>query len=65
VEADVARDRTLTSHLPCTDLRNAGATVVDQQVCINGNLITIRLPKDLPALCQAIIERFANTPAHT
>jgi protease I len=66
VEADVARDRTLTSYPSLrTDLRNAGATVVDQAVCIDGNLITSRSPKDLDAFCQAITDQFANTPAHT
>lgn len=66
VEADVVRDRTLTSYPSLrTDLRNAGATVVDQQVCIDGNLITSRSPKDLDAFCQAITDHFANTPAHT
>jgi protease I len=66
VEADVVRDRTLTSYASIrTDLHNAGATVVDQQVCIDGNLITSRSPDDLPAFCQAITDQFANTPAHT
>jgi protease I len=66
VEADVVRDRTLTSYPSIrTDLRNAGATVVDQEVCIDGNLITSRSPKDLPAFCQAITDHFASTPAHT
>jgi protease I len=66
VEADVVRDRTLTSYASIrTDLRNAGATVVDQEVCIDGNLITSRSPKDLPAFCQAITDQFASTPAHT
>lgn len=66
VEAGVVRDRTLTSYPSLrTDLRNAGATVVDQQVCIDGNLITSRSPKDLDAFCQAITDHFANTPAHT
>jgi protease I len=66
VEADVVRDRTITSYPSLrTDLRNAGATVVDQQVCIDGNLITSRSPQDLPAFCQAITDQFATTPAHT
>jgi protease I len=66
VEADVVRDRTLTSYPSIrTDLRNAGATVVDQEVCLDGNLITSRSPEDLPAFCQAITDQFANTPAHT
>ena len=59
-------DRTLTSYPSLrTDLRNAGATVVDQEVCIDGNLITSRSPDDLPAFCQTITDRFAETPAHT
>jgi len=66
LEAGVAADRTLTSYPSIrTDLRNAGATVVDQEVCIDGNLITSRSPDDLPAFCQAITDRFAATPAHT
>ncbi|MHA0289782.1 type 1 glutamine amidotransferase domain-containing protein [Mycobacterium sp. C3-094] len=66
LEAGVAKDRTLTSYPSLrTDLRNAGATVVDQEVCIDGNLITSRSPDDLPAFCQAITDQFAATPAHT
>ena len=66
LEAGVVKGRTLTSYPSLrTDLRNAGATVVDQQVCIDGNLITSRSPKDLDAFCQAITDQFANTPAHT
>lgn len=66
VEADVVRDRTLTSYPSIrTDLRNAGATVVDQPVCVDGNLITSRSPEDLPAFCQAITDRFAAVKAHT
>jgi protease I len=66
VEADVVEGRTLTSYPSIrTDLRNAGANVVDQEVCIDGNLITSRSPEDLPAFCQAITDQFANTPAHT
>lgn len=66
VEAGVIRNRTLTSYPSLrTDLRNAGATVVDQQVCIDGNLVTSRSPKDLDAFCQAITDHFANTPART
>jgi protease I len=66
LEAGVIDGRTLTSYPSLrTDLRNAGATVVDQEVCIDGNLITSRSPDDLPAFCQAITDRFAETPAHT
>lgn len=66
VEADVVKDRTLTSYPSLrTDLRNAGATVVDQPVCIDGNLITSRSPKDLDAFCRAITDQFADIPART
>ena len=66
VEADVVEGRTLTSYPSLrTDLRNAGADVVDQEVCIDGNLITSRSPRDLPAFCEAIIGELASTPAQT
>ena len=66
VEADVVRGRTLTSYPSIrTDLGNAGATVVDRQVCIDGNLITSRAPGDLPAFCEAITEALACSPAQT
>ncbi|ORA33930.1 type 1 glutamine amidotransferase domain-containing protein [Mycobacterium aquaticum] len=66
VEAGVVRDRTLTSYPSIrTDLRNAGATVVDKQVCVDGNLITSRSPQDLPAFCEAITDELASTPAQT
>jgi len=38
------------------DLENAGATYVDAEVVRDGNLITSRVPADLPAFCRAIIE---------
>lgn len=65
-EADVVRDRTLTSYPSIrTDLRNAGANVVDRQVCVDGHVITSRDPGDLPAFCEAIIDELASTPAQT
>ncbi|MDH6196593.1 protease I [Mycobacterium frederiksbergense] len=65
-EADVVRDRTLTGYPSIrTDLRNAGANVVDKQVCVDGHLVTSRAPRDLPAFCEAIIEELASTPAQT
>ncbi len=38
------------------DVRNAGAEWVDQEVCVDGKLITSRKPTDLPAFCKAILE---------
>jgi protease I len=64
LEADVVSGRTLTSFPSIrTDLRNAGATVVDQEVVADGNLITSRSPDDLPAFCEAIVETFARAGA--
>jgi protease I len=63
VEADVARDRRLTSWPSIrTDLRNAGAEVVDEQVVTDGNITTSRSPDDLPAFCERIVEEFASAP---
>lgn len=56
-EADVIEGRTVTSWPSIrTDLANAGATVVDEQVHINGNLITSRKPDDIPAFTEALIK---------
>jgi protease I len=38
------------------DIINAGATYLDQEVVVDGNLITSRMPTDLPAFCRAIID---------
>lgn len=57
VEADVVKGRTVTSWPSIrTDLRNAGATVVDEQVVVDGNFITSRKPDDIPAFAKALIE---------
>ncbi len=56
IEADMVRGRTMTSWPSLkTDLRNAGATWVDQEVVVDGNLITSRKPDDLGAFCDEII----------
>ncbi len=66
VEAGVASGRTLTSYQSIrTDLRNAGANVVDEEVVVDGNLISSRSPRDLPAFCSTIVEQFAHAPAGT
>jgi protease I len=64
VEAGVAVGRTLTSYPSIrTDLRNAGAHVVDEEVAVDGNLITSRSPRDLPAFCETITKKFAHPGA--
>lgn len=42
-----------------TDLRNAGAEWVNEEVVVDGRLITSRKPDDLPAFCRKMIEVFA------
>jgi protease I len=57
-EADVVRGRTVTSfHSIKTDLRNAGADWVDEEVVVDGPLITSRTPRDLDAFCAAILKQ--------
>jgi len=56
VEADVVRGRTLTSWPSLqTDLRNAGADWVDEEVVVDGNLVSSRKPDDLPDFCKEIL----------
>ncbi len=61
VEADVVKGRTLTSYPSLrTDLRNAGATWVDQQVTVDHGLVSSRTPDDLPAFNAKTVEEIAE-----
>ncbi|MET8665577.1 type 1 glutamine amidotransferase domain-containing protein [Streptomyces tendae] len=65
IEADVVRGRTMTSWPSLrTDLRNAGATWVDEQVKVcgagNNTLVTSRKPDDLKAFCETYLAEFAK-----
>jgi protease I len=60
-EADVVRGRRMTSWPSLqTDLRNAGADWVDEEVVVDGNLVTSRKPDDLPAFNEALVTLFAG-----
>ncbi|KAA5826077.1 type 1 glutamine amidotransferase domain-containing protein [Saccharopolyspora hirsuta] len=60
VEADVVRGRRLTSFFSIrTDLRNAGGEVLDEEVVVDGNLVTSRQPGDLPAFTGKLVELIA------
>ena len=63
VEADRVRGRRLTSWPSLrTDLSNAGADVVDEEVVTDGTITTSRSPDDLPAFCDRIVQEFARSP---
>lgn len=57
VEADLLRGRQATSWPSIrTDLKNAGANVVDEAAVTDGNIVTSRKPDDVPEFTQALIE---------
>jgi protease I len=61
VEADVVKGRTLTSWPSLrTDLCNAGATWVDEEVVVDEGLVSSRNPDDLPAFCAKLVEELAE-----
>lgn len=61
IEADVVRGRKLTSFASIkTDLKNAGAQWVDEEVVVDSGLVTSRSPDDLPAFNSKMIEEFAE-----
>lgn len=61
IEADVVKGRTITSYPSlATDLRNAGAAWVDQEVVVDQGLVSSRRPDDLPAFNTKVIEEIGE-----
>ncbi len=61
IDAGVVNGRTLTSWPSLrTDLENAGATWIDEEVHVDNGLVSSRNPDDLPAFCGKIVEEFAE-----
>jgi protease I len=61
VEADVVRDRTITSWPSLqTDIRNAGGNWVDEEVVVDSGLVSSRKPDDLPAFCAKMAEEICE-----
>ena len=66
VEADLLRGRTATSWPSIrTDLRNAGANVVDEAAVTDGNIVTSRNPQDVEQFTDALIDLIENAPEVT
>jgi protease I len=65
VEAGAAKGRKMTSWPSLkTDVTNAGGEWVDQEVVVDGNLVTSRKPDDLPAFNREMVKLFATAVVH-
>ncbi len=61
IETGLLQGRKLTSYPSLkTDLTNAGANWVDEEVVVDNGLVTSRNPKDLPAFCEKMVEEIAE-----
>jgi protease I len=59
IEANAVRGRKMTSYPSIkTDMKNAGANWVDQEVCTDDGIVTSRRPDDIPAFNRKMIEEF-------
>ena len=66
VEADIADGKDVCGYEAIhTDLKNAGATVHDVPAIQDGNIVTGRVPDDLPEFCEAVAEALEAVPAET
>jgi protease I len=65
IETGVLKGRRMTSYPSIkSDLVNAGAKWVDEEVVVDDGLVTSRSPKDLPAFCKKMVEEFAEGVHH-
>lgn len=65
ISAGIARGRTMTSYRTIQDdVRNAGANWVDQEVVVDGPLVTSRQPGDIPAFNREMVKLFAKALSH-
>ncbi len=63
IEADVLTDRKLTCYTSVkTDVKNAGGDYVDEEVVVDGNLVTSRHPGDLPAFMRETVRLVTEAP---
>jgi protease I len=61
IEANVLRGKKATCWKSvATDLKNAGAKYIDKPIVVDGNIITSRMPADLPRFCQETIKLIEN-----
>jgi protease I len=61
IEADVVKGRKITSWPSLkTDITNAGGNWVDEEVVVDGGLVSSRKPEDLAAFCEKIVEEIAD-----
>ena len=66
VSAGLAKGRTLTSYYTIQDdIRNAGAKWVDQELVRDGNWVSSRSPKDIPAFNKGMTELFSSSKVKT
>lgn len=64
ISAGIVKGKKLTSYYTIqVDLKNAGAEWVDQEVVVDGNLVSSRQPDDLPAFNREMIALFSKVPA--
>ncbi|WP_049926964.1 type 1 glutamine amidotransferase domain-containing protein [Halopiger goleimassiliensis] len=63
ISADVLEDRSVAAYWSLEDdVENAGATFVDEEVVVDDNLVTARVPDDLPAFASEVLALLEEEP---